>query len=504
MAINIPSLFSDIIETDQQRQTRLLTEGALLGRELTGNLRTGAGASLGQRLVATAAPTVTAIAGQLPQRREDTRQALGGMLGLDVRTQGEKVQEILSKGNASTPEGLRDLAVALQDVAPAQATALRQEAAAQTAAQSAAEAQAQLTQLQTMNALADAAQRRKDRENELETQARDQERLQTKRNSLQSFVMTSDLSPTEKNRLTTLVKGGSFDGSNFEEFYKLVSPEANIKAIGNGQVYDFDNNRFITPVTNTDGVIDVDMSSIQYDAASLFRFYEEESKIRNDDSLSTAEKNQLIAEAGQRIVKHRIPGEEWEEITRQNEDGEDVKEYISVPSGAKAIRDAKDDLRALNARNRLLKTEADLGLQAIQRIEQDISNADATGDELVGGFRNVFLSYIPGTNEFELAVDLDTLNSILGLTGLQENREGSATGASGFGQLSDREMTVLQNRIAALLQSSNRDQFLENLAVVKNFLQQQRDRASVTLEYDQYIGREPEPTPPNTVYRNDL
>ena len=48
MAIDIPSLFSDIIETDQQRQTRMLTEGALLGRELTGNLRTGAGASLGK------------------------------------------------------------------------------------------------------------------------------------------------------------------------------------------------------------------------------------------------------------------------------------------------------------------------------------------------------------------------------------------------------------------------------------------------------------------------
>ncbi len=116
MAIDIPSLFSDIIETDQQRQTRLLTEGALLGRELTGNLRTGAGASLGQRLIATAAPTVTAIAGQLPQRREDIRRAAGGMLGLDVRTQGEKVQDALRGIDASDPESLLRAAQSVGDL----------------------------------------------------------------------------------------------------------------------------------------------------------------------------------------------------------------------------------------------------------------------------------------------------------------------------------------------------------------------------------------------------
>ena len=119
MAIDIPSLFSDIIETDQQRQTRLLTEGTLLGRELTGGLR---------GLAATQAPLVSAIAGQLPQRREDLRRGVGSMLGLDVRTQGEKVQDILSAGDSTTPEGLRSLAINLREVAPAQAVSLMQAA----------------------------------------------------------------------------------------------------------------------------------------------------------------------------------------------------------------------------------------------------------------------------------------------------------------------------------------------------------------------------------------
>ena len=128
MAINIPSLFSDIIGTDEQRRLQMLQEGDLLARQLTGNLRTGAGASLGQRLTATAAPTVTAIAGQLPQRREDTRRAAGGMLGLDVRTEGEKVADVLGEGFETDAEGLRDLSRRLVRIAPVQAAGLMQAA----------------------------------------------------------------------------------------------------------------------------------------------------------------------------------------------------------------------------------------------------------------------------------------------------------------------------------------------------------------------------------------
>lgn len=128
MAINIPSLFSDIIGTDEQRRLQMLQEGDLLARQLTGNLRTGAGASLGQRLTATAAPTVTAIASQLPQRRENIRRAAGGMLGLDVRTEGEKVADVLGEGFETDAEGLRDLSRRLVRIAPVQAAGLMQAA----------------------------------------------------------------------------------------------------------------------------------------------------------------------------------------------------------------------------------------------------------------------------------------------------------------------------------------------------------------------------------------
>jgi len=104
MAINIQSLFSDIIETPAQRQERMLTEGILKGRELTGGL-TG--------LARTQAPLVSALSMQMPQRQEALRRGVGGMLGLDVRTESEKVQEALKGVDPNDPQSLLQAAQAV-------------------------------------------------------------------------------------------------------------------------------------------------------------------------------------------------------------------------------------------------------------------------------------------------------------------------------------------------------------------------------------------------------
>tara|TARA_Y100000114_G_scaffold156921_1_gene186007 strand:- start:1865 stop:3070 length:1206 start_codon:yes stop_codon:yes gene_type:complete len=119
MAINIPSLFGDILETDQQKRLRLAQEGSLLGTQLTRNLR---------GLSATQAPLVASIAGQLPTRRENIRQGVGRMLGLDVRTESEKLRDSLKDADLSTPEDLVKLSTEIQDIAPTQALQLRRAA----------------------------------------------------------------------------------------------------------------------------------------------------------------------------------------------------------------------------------------------------------------------------------------------------------------------------------------------------------------------------------------
>ena len=132
MAINIQSLFQDIIETPAQRQQRMLQEGILKGRELTSGL-TG--------LARTQAPLVSALMMNMPQRQESLRRGIGGMLGMDVRTESEKLQDILRQADTSSPTGMINLSRAIQDIAPAQAATLRQMAIEQQREMSEAERQ---------------------------------------------------------------------------------------------------------------------------------------------------------------------------------------------------------------------------------------------------------------------------------------------------------------------------------------------------------------------------
>jgi len=120
MPLDIPTLFADIIDTPAQRQQRMLRQGMEQGQLLASGLR-GRAAAL--------AP-LAQVAGQLGvQRQENLRRAIQPMLGIDPRTEGEKLQEKLANIDTSTPKGLLDAANAIQEIDPIRAAALRQEAA---------------------------------------------------------------------------------------------------------------------------------------------------------------------------------------------------------------------------------------------------------------------------------------------------------------------------------------------------------------------------------------
>ena len=118
MAINIQSLFADIISTPEQREDKLLKEGMLQGQLLASGLK-GRAANL--------AP-LAQIAGQLGvQRQENLKRAVQPMLGIDPRTTGEKLQEQMQNIDTSTPEGKRQLIEIVQNIDPIRAAALRQQ-----------------------------------------------------------------------------------------------------------------------------------------------------------------------------------------------------------------------------------------------------------------------------------------------------------------------------------------------------------------------------------------
>jgi hypothetical protein len=143
MAINIQSLFSDIIETPAQTQQRQLQEGLLRAQQATSGL-TG--------LARTQAPLVSALYQNLGQRQDAIRRGFGGMLGLDVRTQSEKLSDIIKSADASTPAGMINLSKAIQEYAPTQALTLRQAAIEEQQRLADRERQARLQNLQIQEA----------------------------------------------------------------------------------------------------------------------------------------------------------------------------------------------------------------------------------------------------------------------------------------------------------------------------------------------------------------
>ena len=119
MAINIQSLFADIISTPEQREDKLLKEGMLQGQLLASGLK-GRAAALSP---------LAQIAGQYGvQRQENLKRAVQPMLGIDPRSSEERLQETLAGMDLNSPTGLRDAALAIQSVDPLRAATLRQAA----------------------------------------------------------------------------------------------------------------------------------------------------------------------------------------------------------------------------------------------------------------------------------------------------------------------------------------------------------------------------------------
>ena len=116
MPINIPSLFRDVIETDEQRQRRKLSEAVALAPQARGGI-----ASLLN-------PLAQAASINLQQGSEGLGRSVGGMLGLDMRDTSQKVSDELLGADLSSSTGMRDLSKAINRYAPVQAIGLLQAA----------------------------------------------------------------------------------------------------------------------------------------------------------------------------------------------------------------------------------------------------------------------------------------------------------------------------------------------------------------------------------------
>ena len=107
MAINITSLFQDILESPEQKQQRQMAEGFARNQNAVSQL-TG--------LATAAAPLVGTMAELQGRRTEDLQRGVGRLLGRDVRSTSEKLQEALGKFNPQDPRSVSQTTQMLQSM----------------------------------------------------------------------------------------------------------------------------------------------------------------------------------------------------------------------------------------------------------------------------------------------------------------------------------------------------------------------------------------------------
>jgi hypothetical protein len=112
---------------------------------------------------------------------------------------------------------------------------------------------------------------------------------------------------------------------------------------------------------------------------------------------------------------------------------------------------------------------------ALDSVNQAIDGIDTLtksgGFDQLGTFTGDVLGYIPHTQTRDARNALETVKNQVLLTTLGKLKALSATGASGFGALSNQEGKILQNSIANLETSQSHDAIVHNLHVIRLTLQ---------------------------------
>ncbi|MGA0588718.1 hypothetical protein ACO2Q2_16565 [Dyella sp. KRB-257] len=158
---------------------------------------------------------------------------------------------------------------------------------------------------------------------------------------------------------------------------------------------------------------------------------------------------------------------------------------IDVVSNPPQMSAAQEAIQAVKAQKATEAQQATVqGIDgSIQQIDQLLK---APGFENLGTFMGDTFGRIPHTDTANARALLDTIGNQSLLNTLSNLKSLSATGASGFGNLTDSEGRIIRNAQVNLGENQNNDQLRNNLIDYKNKLQRTRDRiAGAQIRFDQ-------------------
>ena len=136
-------------------------------------------------------------------------------------------------------------------------------------------------------------------------------------------------------------------------------------------------------------------------------------------------------------------------------------------------------------------------------LKENLALARKQAGAFTTGFLGAQMQNVPGTPAHDLANTLSTLKANAGFERLQEMRNNSKTGGA-LGQVSERELQLLQDAYAALSQSQSKGQFMQNLNKFERQVDQswKRVKLAYRLDYGEDYSDDTEIT--KTVDWNDL
>jgi len=415
MAIEITSLFRDILESPEQKQQRQMAEGFARSQNAVSQL-TG--------LATAAAPLVGTMAELQGRRTEDLQRGVGRLLGRDVRSTSEKLQQALGQFNPQDPASVSRTAQMLQEMGlGAQAAQLSGMALEE-------QQKAKLIDLETrgaqQNLEINAAAGRRAETAEGRAAAIEQARIADAtarteaRAGLVSAVNSSNLSPQEKTAYSAAANLGSYDEDPSKLLGRLYpegeSPWLNV---GGGSVFNTETEAFLSSPKTEDEKLS------QENFTTLIKDFTPESVSNYFGAMEAATtataRNEAIRLLSRNPSATRTAASEVEVENKATIAGLFQSQEVinTAASNALAILDENPGFRTSGVGVKVLESLGPLGQAALQP-NQDLTAA------------------------------LATLKANVAFDELQKMKSASPMGASGLGNVSNIELQLLGSTLASL------------------------------------------------------
>jgi hypothetical protein len=298
----------------------------------------------------------------------------------------------------------------------------------------------------------------------------------SQRSSYVEMITNSDMPEVKKKAITVAINAGAYDGKA-DKLYEIAYPDKNInrdvRVVGKN-LYDVSSGTWITS-PNAAGLSPSEFLSTidpdEYDPSSIGDF---STAIR---TASTAE----AQDAAYDLLRPKAEtGSMW--TTGYNEDNEEIK----VQRPIEGTSNYRNILQEVNANN-------NAGERAIRVSENALEVADKLIDALANnkvetGITGAVLRYFPETGEADFQAGIDTILANLGINELADIRAASVNGASGFGQLTQRELDRLEARLRSLSMKQSRGALEQNLMAIRTEFEMIKNRSKTNWTFDESIG----------------